>query len=382
MLRCSSCKQARWVHVRFRTHADSIEWLTGWVPYRCDACARRGWHHAHRVPPAANVIRQLAARIAASVGAVDWKGAAQAVRERLRSGLTRILEAAQATRGRLRAGVTPIAGAALATRERLRARLTPLAGTMSRATTKTTVRIRIASPRFAMPFKAHGARLTRPFYAMAGGLFAVMGVGVWVGPQLFSTSAPEAAIEVTTEAAQKLAPVEAPGSAPVPVEPVSPAPVDADLPEAPSAVVDAAVPKAAAKAGGAPEPAVAQNLAPPSRERATRARPDRRPPAPARTASRSSTVAQSKPAPSAVAKAPDEPKFHGTLSIRSEPVGALVWVDGELAGATPLVLKNIPVGSRVVRIESNGYERWSSAARVVANQQTSIIASLQRGSGQ
>jgi hypothetical protein len=80
--------------------------------------------------------------------------------------------------------------------------------------------------------------------------------------------------------------------------------------------------------------------------------------------------------------APALPKFHGTLAVRSEPRGALVSVDGRVVGATPLRLKAVPAGSRVVRIESEGYERWSSAARVVANQETSIVATLQRGSSQ
>jgi hypothetical protein len=89
-----------------------------------------------------------------------------------------------------------------------------------------------------------------------------------------------------------------------------------------------------------------------------------------------------KAAPAIAAASPNEPKFHGTLSIRSEPLGALVWVDGELIGATPVVLRKVAAGSVVVRVESGGYERWSSAARVVANKETSVVASLQRASNQ
>jgi hypothetical protein len=64
--------------------------------------------------------------------------------------------------------------------------------------------------------------------------------------------------------------------------------------------------------------------------------------------------------------------------VHSEPVGAVVSVDGRVVGATPLSLKEVPAGSRVVRIESQGYERWSLAARVVANQELRIVATLQR----
>ena len=56
-------------------------------------------------------------------------------------------------------------------------------------------------------------------------------------------------------------------------------------------------------------------------------------------------------------------------------------VDGQVVGATPLLLKGVRVGSRVVRIESEGYERWSYGARVVANRETAVLAKLQRGSG-
>ena len=64
--------------------------------------------------------------------------------------------------------------------------------------------------------------------------------------------------------------------------------------------------------------------------------------------------------------------------IKSEPLGAVVTVDGKVVGATPLMLKVVPAGSRVVRIESDGYERWSFAARVVANKVTQVVATLQQ----
>jgi len=55
-----------------------------------------------------------------------------------------------------------------------------------------------------------------------------------------------------------------------------------------------------------------------------------------------------------------------------------VFVNGKPVGSTPLVLREIPAGSRVVRIEADGYAPWSSAIRVVANQQTHIAATLRR----
>ena len=78
---------------------------------------------------------------------------------------------------------------------------------------------------------------------------------------------------------------------------------------------------------------------------------------------------------------PALPRFHGSLVINSEPLGAMVTLDGKVVGSTPLMLKVVPAGSRVVRIESEGYERWSFAARVVADKVTEVMATLQqRGS--
>ena len=72
--------------------------------------------------------------------------------------------------------------------------------------------------------------------------------------------------------------------------------------------------------------------------------------------------------------------YRGSLVITSDPPGALVVVDGQVIGPTPVVLKDVRAGSRVVRIESNGYQRWSAAARVVADKETKLNATLQRGS--
>lgn len=76
------------------------------------------------------------------------------------------------------------------------------------------------------------------------------------------------------------------------------------------------------------------------------------------------------------------PRYRGSLVIYSYPPGARVSVDGRRVGITPLALKNIRVGSRVVRVEAGGYEPWSAAARVVADRQTRVTAELSRGSSQ
>jgi len=70
--------------------------------------------------------------------------------------------------------------------------------------------------------------------------------------------------------------------------------------------------------------------------------------------------------------------FRGSLAIRSAPQGARVFVNGALVGSTPLVLDNLAVGSRAIRLEADGYKGWSAATRIVTNQQTRLSATLER----
>jgi hypothetical protein len=70
--------------------------------------------------------------------------------------------------------------------------------------------------------------------------------------------------------------------------------------------------------------------------------------------------------------------FYGALAVDSDPEGAHVFVNGQPVGSTPLILQDVSAGSRVVRIVAEGYIPWSSAIRVVANQQTQVSATLKR----
>jgi hypothetical protein len=70
--------------------------------------------------------------------------------------------------------------------------------------------------------------------------------------------------------------------------------------------------------------------------------------------------------------------FRGTLAVHSGPQGARVFINGQSVGSTPLVLKGLPVGSRAVRIEAEGFRPWSASVRVTANQQTHVTAKLER----
>jgi hypothetical protein len=69
--------------------------------------------------------------------------------------------------------------------------------------------------------------------------------------------------------------------------------------------------------------------------------------------------------------------YRGSLVINSRPQGADVFLNGRRAGTTPLVLDDVPVGSRAVRVVLKGHESWSRAFNVVANQRTTVVATLE-----
>ncbi len=68
--------------------------------------------------------------------------------------------------------------------------------------------------------------------------------------------------------------------------------------------------------------------------------------------------------------------YVGSLMVTSDPAGADVSVDGVPQGRTPLAIANLNIGSRVVRVELPGHQRWSWAVSVVANRRTPIAVRL------
>lgn len=75
---------------------------------------------------------------------------------------------------------------------------------------------------------------------------------------------------------------------------------------------------------------------------------------------------------------PPAARYTGALAVDSRPAGAKVFVDGKLVGTTPIALKDVPAGSHAIRLEHDGYRRWSSSVRVVASEQNRVTASLER----
>jgi hypothetical protein len=71
-------------------------------------------------------------------------------------------------------------------------------------------------------------------------------------------------------------------------------------------------------------------------------------------------------------------KFVGTVSVDSYPRGADVFIDGKLIGTTPIAAMQVPSGAHVLRLERDGYHRWSSLLRVVTGERNRVSAWLRQ----
>jgi PEGA domain len=74
--------------------------------------------------------------------------------------------------------------------------------------------------------------------------------------------------------------------------------------------------------------------------------------------------------------APAERSMLGTLLIASAPKGAKVTIDGVPRGVSPLSVSRLRAGNRMVRLELDGYRRWSWAVYVSPSRQTRLNVSL------
>jgi hypothetical protein len=66
------------------------------------------------------------------------------------------------------------------------------------------------------------------------------------------------------------------------------------------------------------------------------------------------------------------------LNVDSRPDGARVFLDGKQVGTTPLAITSVSAGEHAIRLERDGYRRWSSSVRIVASEQNRVTASLER----
>jgi hypothetical protein len=69
--------------------------------------------------------------------------------------------------------------------------------------------------------------------------------------------------------------------------------------------------------------------------------------------------------------------YFGTMVVETRPSGARVFLDGREVGTTPLDLPKVSAGSHVVRLELEGYSRWTASVQVVAGERNRVAASLE-----
>jgi hypothetical protein len=69
-------------------------------------------------------------------------------------------------------------------------------------------------------------------------------------------------------------------------------------------------------------------------------------------------------------------RFQGSLSVDSQIPGAQVFIGGKPAGVTPLVDWQLTAGSHVVRLELDGYERWSTVVQVASGKTVNLVVNL------
>ena len=79
---------------------------------------------------------------------------------------------------------------------------------------------------------------------------------------------------------------------------------------------------------------------------------------------------------SGVTSAPAPASLQAPLTVESRPTGAAVFLDNQRVGTTPLTLATVPTGTHAVRLELEGYRRWSSTVRVTAGERNRVTASL------
>ena len=67
----------------------------------------------------------------------------------------------------------------------------------------------------------------------------------------------------------------------------------------------------------------------------------------------------------------------GSLQVASRPTGAKVFVDDSLIGTTPLLLSNVALGSRRLRVEMPGYKTWTSSVQIEPGARSRVAADLE-----
>jgi hypothetical protein len=76
-------------------------------------------------------------------------------------------------------------------------------------------------------------------------------------------------------------------------------------------------------------------------------------------------------------KAAPESRAEATLEVVSRPSGARVFIDGKLAGTTPLTTTSIGAGAHAVRLELAGHNPWTTSVTLERGRRTRVAGSLE-----
>jgi serine/threonine protein kinase len=68
----------------------------------------------------------------------------------------------------------------------------------------------------------------------------------------------------------------------------------------------------------------------------------------------------------------------GSLQVASRPTGGKVFVDDSFIGTTPLLLSNVQVGSRHLKVEMPGYKPWTSSVQIEPGARSRVTADLEQ----
>ena len=64
--------------------------------------------------------------------------------------------------------------------------------------------------------------------------------------------------------------------------------------------------------------------------------------------------------------------------VDSRPAGARVFVDGKMAGTTPMLLDDVTPGDHTVRLELDGFNSWTATSKVAGGERTRVSGSLEQ----
>ncbi len=71
----------------------------------------------------------------------------------------------------------------------------------------------------------------------------------------------------------------------------------------------------------------------------------------------------------------------GSISIKSTPLNAEIYIDGEETGTTPATLSFIPIGAHEIEVKLSGHENWKKSIIIKKEKEMSLTAALQLNIG-